>query len=412
MKLSEFGRKFEKESGIGRLMNDLVKALTGPGEKMMLGGGNPARIPDAEKRFRKLFEKTLSSEENFARTFGIYSQPQGHRQFIEALAALLTGELGRAVEPDNIALTTGTQSAFFLLFNMFAGKTPDGFRKVLLPVTPEYIGYMDLGLSEGFFNARKPQIELVGEKEFKYRIDFENLDLSDIGVACVSRPTNPTGNVLSKDEIERLSNLARENDFPVIIDSAYGNPFPGIIYGDDEPIYDENTILCLSLSKLGLPAVRTGIVVGPTEVIQLLSRMNAVFSLAPGSLGAALILDIVQSGEILKISREIIRPFYAKRRLKALFCIEKYLDGINYRVHRAEGGFFLWLWFPDLKIKDHELYDRLKARNVIVVPGHYFFPGLEEWAHSSQCLRLTYAQDPESVEMGIRILADEVKKVS
>ena len=155
MKLSEFGEKFEKESGIGRLMNDLVKALTVPGEKMMLGGGNPARIPAVEKRFRALFEESLSSEENFGQMFGIYSEPQGHRKFIESLAKLLTDEIGRPVEPDNIALTTGTQSAFFFLFNMLAGKGPTGFKKVLLPVTPEYIGYMDLGLTDGFFNARK-----------------------------------------------------------------------------------------------------------------------------------------------------------------------------------------------------------------------------------------------------------------
>ncbi len=34
---------------------------------------------------------------------------------------------------------------------------------------------------------------------------------------------------LSKGEILKLSDLARANDFPVIIDSAYGNPFPGIV---------------------------------------------------------------------------------------------------------------------------------------------------------------------------------------
>jgi valine--pyruvate aminotransferase len=49
---------------------------------------------------------------------------------------------------------------------------------------------------------------------------------------------------------------------------------------------------------------------------------------------------------------------------------------------------------------------------VIVVPGHYFFPGLsEDWAHRQQCLRISYAADIETVETGMAILADEAKKV-
>jgi valine--pyruvate aminotransferase len=53
----------------------------------------------------------------------------------------------------------------------------------------------------------------------------------EVGAICVSRPTNPTGNVLTDDEIARLHASWRSTtDMPLIIDNAYGPPFPGILY--------------------------------------------------------------------------------------------------------------------------------------------------------------------------------------
>jgi valine--pyruvate aminotransferase len=74
---------------------------------------------------------------------------------------------------------------------------------------------------------------------------------------------------------------------------------------------------------------------------------------------------------------------------------------------------FLWLWFPDLPITSLALYERLKARGVLVVSGHYFFPGLPEddWRHSHECLRVTYSQDDKQVALGLRIIAEEVLEV-
>jgi valine--pyruvate aminotransferase len=78
-------------------------------------------------------------------------------------------------------------------------------------------------------------------------------------------------------------------------------------------------------------------------------------------------------------------------------------------VHVPEGAMFLWLWFENLPVPSQELYERLKGRGVLVVSGHYFFPGLaEDWPHSRQCLRITYSQDDSDVREGLRIIAEEV----
>ena len=239
----------------------------------------------------------------FERAVGDYDGPPGDRGFAGALARLLRREQGWDVSERNVAVTNGSQSAFLALFNLLAGPDGDGgTRRVLLPLSPEYIGYTDLGFTPGLFVSRRSTITDLGDMLFKYGVDFEGLDeIEDVGAICVSRPTNPTGNVVTDAEIERLGDVARARGVPLIVDNAYGLPFPGIVYGDATLTWNEDTILCMSLSKLGLPGLRTGIVIANEEIVAALGAANAIFCLAPGSLGPALATDLVESGEVLAL---------------------------------------------------------------------------------------------------------------
>jgi valine--pyruvate aminotransferase len=267
-------------------------------------------------------------------------------------------------------------------------------------------------LTDDHFLAYRPEISFLEDRLFKYRIDFDALRVGpEIGAICVSRPTNPTGNVLTDEEIDRLSRLAKAHDIPLIIDNAYGAPFPHILYTDVRPVWEEHLILCMSLSKLGMPGPRTGIVIAHPRVVQAIAALNAIISLAPGSVGAALALDMVRSGEVLRLSQEVIRPFYQAKAEQAVAWVRKAMGDAPCYIHKPEGAFFLWLWFKDLPISSQTLYERLKARNVIVLSGHHFFPGLkEEWPHKHECLRVSYAQDDATVHAGIQIIAEEVRR--
>ena len=129
MNLSKFGKKFTTRTGILQLMDDLGNALAGGEQMLMLGGGNPSHIPAVQARFRERMEQILKNDGEFERMVGNYDPPQGKRRFIEALTDLLRREYGWEVEPENIALTHGSQTAFFFLFNMFAGAFEDGTQK-------------------------------------------------------------------------------------------------------------------------------------------------------------------------------------------------------------------------------------------------------------------------------------------
>jgi valine--pyruvate aminotransferase len=413
MEFSRFGRRFTGDSGILQLMADLGEGLAAGEDAIMLGGGNPAYIPQMQARLRDAMLRVMERPGEFERMVGDYSSPQGHVGFIDALAGLLHQQYGWPIGPENIVLTNGSQTAFFFLFNLLAGRFENGRRKkILLPLAPEYIGYADVGVDGDIFVANRPDIEFIDEHTFKYHVNFDSLEVTeDIGAICVSRPTNPTGNVLSTEEVHELAALAAVHDIPLILDNAYGLPFPAITFVDAEPVWTDHTILCMSLSKLGLPAARTGIVIGSPAVVKALSAMNAIVSLAPGSMGAALVADLVRTGEIIHLSRDLIRPFYQRKSEQAIQWLREAMGELPCYIHKSEGAFFLWLWFKDMPISSAELYRRLKARSVIIVPGHYFFPGLhEEWRHKHECIRMNFAQEEHIVRKGIHIIAEEVRR--
>ena len=415
MNFSRFAKKFTGHSGISQLMDDLADAMAGNQDVLMLGGGNPAHIPEVLAFFQDRLQRIADKPAELTQIIGNYSSPQGDKQFIAALADLINEQYDWGISSENIALTSGSQASFFLLFNTFAGEFENGEHKqILLPMAPEYIGYAEVGIDDNLFVANKPEIETFEDRTFKYHPDFDNMPIHDgIGAICVSRPCNPTGNVLSDNEIDRLNTLALSNEIPLIIDNAYGMPFPNIIFSDAKLIWNENTILCMSLSKLGLPGLRTGIVIANREVIEAITMFNGIINLAMGNFGTALALDLVKSGEIINLSNQVIRPYYQRKAEQAIDWIKQSMQGIDFYIHKAEGALFLWLWLPGLPISSEELYQRLKKRGVLVLSGHYFFPGLEEdWSHKHECLRLTYSMTEEVVKEGIEIIADELKSLN
>ncbi|MGR2869781.1 valine--pyruvate transaminase [Vibrio vulnificus] len=411
MQFSKFGEKFNQYSGITQLMDDLNDGLRTPGA-IMLGGGNPAAIPAMLEYFHQASENMLSNGKLLA-ALANYDGPQGKDVFVKALARLLKETYGWNISEKNISLTNGSQSGFFYLFNLFAGQQPDGsHKKILLPLAPEYIGYADAGIDEDIFVSYRPEIELLDNGLFKYHVDFEQLKVDNsVAAICASRPTNPTGNVLTDEEIRKLDQLARDNYIPLIIDNAYGLPFPNIIFEDVEPFWNENTILCMSLSKLGLPGVRCGIVIANEAVTQALTNMNGIISLAPGSVGPALGHYMIEKKDLLHLSSEVIKPFYQQKSQRAVELLQAAMPDDRFRIHKPEGAIFLWLWFDALPITTMELYQRLKARGVLIVPGEYFFIGQEDnWEHAHQCLRMNYVQDDELMQKGIAIIAEEVNR--
>ncbi len=435
MKFSKFGQKFTQPTGISQLMDDLGDALKSDQPVNMLGGGNPAKIEAVNELFLETYQ-ALGNDGSFREdinstatsSMANYSNPQGDAGFIDALVDFFNRHYDWNLTAENIALTNGSQNAFFYLFNLFGGAFTDEQnesvdKSILLPLTPEYIGYSDVHVEGQHFTAVLPHIDEVthdGEDGFfKYRVDFDALEnlpaLKEgrIGAICCSRPTNPTGNVLTDEEMVHLSEIAKRYDVPLIIDNAYGMPFPNIIYSDVQLSWDENTILCFSLSKIGLPGVRTGIIVAAPEVIAAVSAMNAVVNLSPTRFGASIATPLVENDAIKDLSDNDIKPFYQQQAKTAVTLLKKELGDYPLVIHKPEGAIFLWLWFKGLPISTSELYETLKDKGTLIVPSEYFFPGVDvsDYQHAHECIRMSIAADEDTLAKGIAVIGEVVRKL-
>lgn len=428
---SDFGKKLCGESGILQLMDDLGKPLPKNIPSFQLGGGNPASIPGIEKMYRDRMEYILNHGNTFEDLIGRYDAPQGRMSFIEDVASYLSKKFGWKIGPENVCVTNGSQSAFFYLFNLFSGTFTNGSstqkKTIVLPLVPEYIGYADQGLEKDTFIGIPSTFTMFDNHTFKYNIDFAALEKyleshDNVGALCVSRPTNPTGNVLTNHEIHRLSELAKQYDIPLMVDNAYGLPWPDIIFDDEAiPYWDENVILSMSLSKIGLPSLRTGIIIADSKIVTAMSNLNAIAALASGSVGQELAGALIKDGTLIEAAKKYVKPFYLEKSIKTQNAIHKYFSGLNYSIHKSEGAIFLWLLMPDLTITTKEFYSKLKEKGVIVVPGEYFFfgeakdgslPPVENHPHFSKCIRLNYSRPDKEVDEGIRLIAEVYKKYS
>ncbi len=415
MTFSRTGNLLSGPSGIQELMDDLGAAMTSHPGMRMLGGGQPAAIPEVQALWRNRMSEMLEDGAALDRTLLNYDPPAGNPHFREAFAEFLRRECGWEVTHENVCVLPSSQTACFLLFNLLAGESAGGRRRILFPLVPEYIGYANQGLCDGMFTACLPTIEERGPHEFKYRVDFERLKVTpDIAGIAVSCPTNPTGNVLTAEEFDRLSDLARQHGIPFIVDNAYGHPFPDVLYTGFHPRWEPGMVFSISMSKIGLPGVRNAMIVADAAIVKALSNMNAIVSLANGNVGQALLYPLLADDTLPRISREVVRPFYRARSDVAVGVLGEALgEDFPWALHAREGAFFLWLWLKELRIPASELYQRLKARDVLVIPGHYFTPGLgTAWPHASQCLRITFSQPESIVREGLEILAEEARMCS
>ena len=449
--LSIFGEKLSGQSGILDLMNDIGEAVALRPDLLALGGGNPAAIPEMQALWRKSAADFLADAASFDKALVCYDAPQGDPAFLDAFARLFAERFGLPITAKNVAVVSGAQLGAFCLLNLLAGRTRDGRRrKILIPASPEYVGYADMGVEPDLFVACPAKITFPNPDNpqiFKYVVDFDAVERAvaenDVAAILVSRPTNPSGNVLRRNELERLDALAERIGAWLIVDSAYGGPFPGIVEDErelDSVFWGRRTILTFSLSKIGLPGLRTGFVVAPEEIVERLAAITAIVGLANGSLGQRIAKPFFETGEILRASREIVRPFYQRRRAAAVELLGDELRrvGVDGRLHASEGAFFLWLWAPELKSGSKTLYRNLKERGVLAIPGDEFFYGLDGAAtdggdggvkvgatgkvgqsdggkaerdpifeaHRRQMLRISFSAAESVVERGFRIIAE------
>ncbi|MBD2429329.1 valine--pyruvate transaminase [Phormidium sp. FACHB-1136] len=415
--LTQFGEAMSHLTGVRAIMKDIIETLrAGQGREFInLSAGNPVILPEVEQLWRDCTQDLLNSPE-YGEVVCRYGTSQGYGPLVEAICNDFNQRYGLSLTHRHVLITPGSQALYFLAANALGGYTRSGqMKEIVLPLSPDYTGYGGISLVPEAVKAYRPTLEVdeAGHR-FKYRPDFSQVQVTaDTGFVLFSRPCNPTGNVISDDEVRQIADLAAVHQVPVLIDSAYAPPFPALNFTEMTPIFGDNILHCMSLSKAGLPGERVGVAIGDPALIEVLECFQTNFCIHSSRYGQAIAARAIASGALADISERVIRPYYQDKFAVLEAALEAAMPrSVPWYLHRGEGAIFAWIWFDHLPITDQNLYQRLKQEGVIVVPGNPFFPGLrEDWPHTRQCLRISLTASATELTTATERLAQVVDEL-
>lgn len=413
--LTPVGQNMNKLTGVRIILKKIREALrAGEGEFLNLSVGNPTKLPEVIALWEEATKELLGSE-NFGNVIAQYGMTAGYEPFIDAMVEDLNAQYDLGLTYKNVLVTGGAQQLLFIAANSLCGRMEDGsLRHLVLPLCPEYTGYGGITADPGTVITCKPTLDIDEEAHrYKYHPDLEHVPIDEnTGAVLFGRPSNPTGNVMSDEEAGRICQMAKDAGAVVLADSAYGYPYPGMVYTDAQPIFGDHIAHIMSLSKVGLPGERIGVTIAHEDIIDTFTSFLANLGMHSSRFGQALAAHALRSGALKRICQDVIVPHYQEKFSIVQEAFDTHMPDVPWFIHRAEGGMFVWLWLRDCPIDDWALTDRLMEQKVLVIPGSPFFPGLsEDWQHSKECLRISLSISPEEIVEGVKRISEVVGEV-
>ncbi|MEC1534844.1 valine--pyruvate transaminase [Bacillus sonorensis] len=417
--LSLIGQKMNKKTGVRAVMGDIQEVLAdGSKQYTNLSAGNPMILPEAAAMWESALADLLE-DGKIAPIISQYGSSYGTDELIQSIVRFFSEHYDLELQKENVLITAGSQQLFFLAINSFCGPGSDFVvKKALIPMLPDYSGYSGTALDLSIVEGIPPLIHKLDRHMFRYELDRESFlrkmrNDHEIGAVVMSRPNNPCGNILTEEDVRFISEACREANVPLFIDSAYAPPFPALNFIDMEPVFNDQIVHCMSLSKAGLPGERIGIAIGHSRYIQVMEAFQSNTAIHSSRLGQYMAAAVVNDGRLAAVSQHEVRPYYEKkfRLLKdTLFAVMP--DDIKWYLHKGEGGLFGWLWFENLPASDIELYRQLKAKHVIIVPGASFFHHMSSHLpHARECIRISLTAADEDIKRGVGLLVEVVREM-
>ncbi len=228
-----------------------------------------------------------------------------------------------------------------------------------------------------------------------------------------SNPSNPSGKVYTRDELEVVAQFALKNDLILIADEMYEQ----LVYGDNEFIsiaslgdeIKERTITVNGVSKAyAMTGWRIGYAAGPREIIKAMTKIQGQMTSNPNSIAQYAAKEALMGDQR---SVEKMRAAYQQRRDYVVKSFNE-IDGVTCRM--PEGAFYAFPHVAELFAKSYrgrriagsvELCSYLlEEGHVALVPGAAF--GCDEY------IRLSYAADMESIRTGLNRIKRAVEKLT
>lgn len=386
----EFSNRMKDLSGTAT--REILK-LTARPEVISFAGGMPARelFP-----FEQITEIMANIEPQLPRVLQ-YATSEGFPELLDCFAQYLAS-LNLTATHDQLLVINGGQQGIDLAIKCLLN---DG--DVLLTENPTYLATLQI--------AKSYRVKTVGVDA-----NDEGLILSDLEDKIVKNkakvlyvvPTfsNPTGKTYSESNRKAIVEICQRHSVIIIEDDPYSRlRFNGEHVAPLKSFDKTGNVLFLSsFSKIISPGLRIAIAYGDKTLIRKLTVAKQGTDVHSSNISQYITWKYLERG-FLNPHIEKILPTYKERQKAMLSAIDKHMpSGVTHTV--PYGGLFIWCTLPT-NIDCESLLTEAIARNVAYVQGNVFYPD----GKTRNNMRLNFSNEkPETIECGIKILADLIKE--
>jgi aspartate aminotransferase len=322
-----------------------------------------------------------------------YTPASGIFEAREAVAGFVSRTLKTDVDPAEVVLVPGSKNV--LLFTLLACIEPGD--EVIVP-DPGYPAYAS---QVNFIGAVPKPVTLREESGFRMDLDeLASLVTSKTRMLIVNTPQNPTGGVLTEEDIKFVCDLALKHELLLVSDEIYSQ----LVYGFhhlsplSHPGMRERTVLMDGLSKsYAMTGWRLGYAVAPKALAAKLDTLMINSSSCAAAFTQMAAIEALSAPESEHAVARMVKVFEHRRNLV--------VDGLNaipgMRCARPQGAFYA---FPNIEgtgFDEHELADRLLTEaGVAVLPGTAF-------GHAGKgFIRLAYTQSEDELSLGLNRIGE------
>jgi aspartate aminotransferase len=322
-----------------------------------------------------------------------YTPASGIMEVREAVAGFVTRMLKTNVDPLDVVLVPGSKNV--LLFTLLACIEPGD--EVILP-DPGYPAYHS---QVSFIGAIPRPVTL--REETGFRLDLDELRAAitpKTRMIIINTPQNPTGGVLTEEDVKVVCELVQEHDLILVSDEIYSQ----LVYGFEhvsplsQPGMRERTVLMDGLSKsYAMTGWRLAYAVAPRELAKKLDTLMINSSSCAAGFTQMAAIEALSTEESEHAVHRMVRVFEHRRDLV--------VDGLNaipgVRCARPQGAFYAFPNITGTGMDEHELADRLLSEaGVAVLPGTAF------GAAGKGFIRLAYTQSEDELKTGLGRIAN------
>src|SRR5271170_6180268 len=385
---------------IGRIEVSATMAITAAALKLKSEGVNLADFGAGEPHFstpRHIKDAAIEAiEKNFTRYTNVAGIPEVRTAVVDRHAC----DFGSNYAPDECVFTAGGKLALFNAIQVLV----DHGDEVILPV-PYWVSFKDIIQYAG---GKVVLVESKEEENFRITAKMIEAAITPKTKAIIlNTPSNPSGAVVSPEDLEAIVRLAHKNGIFVLLDECYVYlNFTGeIASGGSFTDCKEHIIVLGSLSKTyAMTGWRAGFALGPKPIIAAMSKLQ--------SQSTSSTAHFVQKAAITALSSSQdcvaeMRADYLKLRDRILARLEE-IPGIT--CTKPEGAFYVYpnvsayLGKPGAQTAMELAGRLLNEAHVVSVPGEAF--------GTNQHIRLSYAVSHDDVEEGVKRMKDFFAKLS